>query len=74
VIHVKMSEKEQIDIREFDTAVPDKTPDGSRPQIHDNSLAAYLDEMAGCGPLSLGNGRTGTDGDVTHGISSGIER
>jgi hypothetical protein len=69
-----MSEKEQIYIRKVDTAVPDKTPDGSRPQINNNSLATNMDKMAGCGPPPLGNGRAGTDSDVTHGISSGNER
>jgi len=70
VIHVKMSEKQKIDIRKIDTAMSDKTPDGARPQVNDNCLVPYPDKMTGCGPSALGNGRTGTDGDVTHGVSS----
>jgi hypothetical protein len=63
-----MRKKEQIDIRKIDAAVPDKTPDGSGTQIHDNSPAANMDKMAGCGPVSLGDCRAGTNSYVTHGI------
>jgi len=71
VIHVEMSEKEKTNILEIDTAVPGQTPGGSRPQVNYDDPVPCPDKMTGRGPLDLGNGRAGTDGYVTHEISSG---
>jgi len=58
MIHVKMSEKDEVYGREIDPAVSYKAPDGSRSQVNDNDLPAYSDKVARCGPLVLGKGST----------------